>query len=670
MFADLGHSAIFIALGAACYTLIASGIGIWLQRTDAVNGRRWIVSARNATFATLPLLLGACAILIAALVMDDYTIDYVRRVTSRETPIQFKVTALWGGQAGSLLLWNVMMSAFLSVAWWRKWEERALMPYALLVGSLTQIFFLYLTAFPEDPFAPAEFLVSNGNGLSPLLRHPLMIIHPPMLYLGYTGFIVPYIFAMAALMAGRLDDGWIRTTRRWTLAAWLFLSLGLILGGRWAYDVLGWGGYWEWDPVENVAFLPWLTGTAFLHSVMIQEKRGMFKMWNIVLILVTYLLVIYGTLIVRTGLLSSVHAFAQSDIQWLFFGFLVFKLAFSTIWAVRRSDALRSDNHLHSLLSREAAFLFNNFVILALTAVIFLFTNFTLLSELFTGQEYGVGPDTYNVATGPLFALLLLLMGVAPLTMWYRTSWQKLGNQMLWPAGWSAALVIALFIGGIQSVGALVGLWIVAFSMSLILMEYVRGVQARRKSQKEAWHIAFWQLFVRNQRRYGGYLIHMGVLVMAFGIIGTEFFQQDRQVFMQSGDVTTLGRYSVQFIGATFTQEEDLSSARAQLDVYDENGDFLISLFPHTDVFDNGQGMTIPDARSNLVEDFYIILVNWEGVSATSATVRLYLNPLVNWVWFGGIVFIVGTLIAAWPDPLDEKVVLATRRRFAGVTGD
>ncbi len=670
MLADLGHSAIFISLAAAIYTFVASLIGIRTLKSDVAGGRRWVISARNATFATLPLLLVACGILVAALILDDYTIDYVRRTTSRQTPIQFKITALWGGQAGSLLLWNVMLSAFLCAAWWQKWEERALMPYALMIGSFTQIFFLYLTAVPEDPFAPAQILVSNGNGLSPLLRHPLMIIHPPMLYLGYTGFIVPYIFAMAALMAGRLDDGWIRTTRRWTLAAWLFLSLGLILGGRWAYDVLGWGGYWEWDPVENVAFLPWLTGTAFLHSVMIQEKRGMFKLWNMVLILLTYLLVIYGTLIVRTGLLSSVHAFAQSDIQWLFFGFLAFKIIFSAWWLFNRADDLRSQNHLHSLLSREAAFLFNNFVILALSAVIFLFTNFTLLSELFTGQEYGVGPDTYNVATGPLFALLLLLMGIAPLTMWYRTSWQKLGNQMLWPAGWSAVLVIALFVGGIRQAGALVGFWVVFFSLSLILMEYARGVHARVRSKNERWWTALSQLFARNQRRYGGYLIHLGVLVMAFGIIGTEFFQQERQLFMQSGDVATLGRYTVRFVGASFNQVDDVNSAIAHLDIYDQEGNFLTSLFPHTDIFNNGEGMTIPDARSNLIEDFYIILANWEGVSENSATVRMFLNPLVNWVWFGGWIFMVGTLIAGWPDPVDEKVVVATRRRFAQASGD
>ncbi len=670
MFADLGHAAIRISLLFAIFTAVGSLIGIAVGRRDRARARLWIESARNATLVTFPLLLIACAIMVAALLRNDFSIEYVRQVTTINTPTFLKVTSLWGGQAGSLLLWNVLLAGFLAAAWLRKSDERELMPYALLVGSFTQIFFLYLTSFPEDPFARAAFVAADGNGLSPLLRHPLMILHPPMLYLGYTGFVVPFTFAIAALMTGRLDDGWIRITRRWTLAAWLFLSLGLILGGRWAYDVLGWGGYWAWDPVENVAFIPWLTGTAFLHSVMIQEKRGMFKMWNIVLIIATYLLVIYGTLIVRTGLLQSVHAFAKSDIQWVFFGFMSGMLIFSTFWATWRASALRSQNYLRSLLSREAAFLFNNFIIVAISLIVFVFTNFTLLSEFFVGQEYGVGPETYNMATGPLFALLLVLMGVAPLTMWYRSSLRSLGRQSLWPALVALVIVLGLLVWGIRSWGALVGFWIVIFSVILTLLEFVRAARARVRRSGEGWLSALRQLFVRNQRRYGGYLIHLGVLVMAFGIIGTEFFQVDRQVFLNIGDRATLNNYTIEFRGTRFYQELDVSVAEAEVLVYDQSGRLLTTLYPHTNIFQDGQGMTIPDARSNLIEDFYMILVNWEGVSETGATIRMYLNPLINWVWLGGLVFIVGTLIAAWPDPLDEKIAAAEQKRFSLAIGD
>lgn len=665
MLADFGNAALYIAFGASVWAILMGLYG------GLRHDGRWVTSARNATLAVFPLLLLAAVIIVAATLTDDYSIAYVSQVTSRATPTALKVTALWGGQAGSLLLWNLFLAGFMTAAMVRKWDEKELMPYVIVVGGLTQAFFLLLTAFPENPFVLNASIPADGNGLSPLLRHPLMIIHPPMLYLGYTGFVIPYAFAMAALIVGRLDDAWIRTTRRWTLAAWLFLSLGLILGGRWAHDVLGWGGYWAWDPVENAAFMPWLAGTAFLHSVMIQEKRGMFKMWNIVLVILTYLMIVYGTLIVRTGLLKSVHAFAQSEIQWHFFVFTAGMILFSTFWATYRAEALRSKNYLASLLSREAAFLMNNFVIIAILLIIFLFTNYSLLSELFTGQEYGVGEATYEMAVGPLFGILLFLMGIAPLTMWYRTSLKRLEHLARWPAAAASVVVIVLFIAGIHQPGALIGMWVVFFSGILTIMEYVRGAHARVK-KGESWLVALGKLFERNQRRYGGYLIHLGIIVMAFGIIGTEFFQRETQIFLQRGEQITFGDYTLEFQGAQFFQDDDVTVAQATTAVYDNEGNFIRTLQPRTEVFQNGEGMTHPDAISGLGTEFYVILVNWEGVTAEAATLRIYLTPLINWVWAGGFVFIIGTLIAAWPDALDEKVVVAARRRreVPAVAGD
>ncbi len=360
MIADLGYFALLFAFLAAVY---AAGAAWYGRKTE---NWRWVESARNATLITLPLIALSSALLITLLLNDDFSIDYVWRVSSIEQPTYLKVTALWGGQAGSLLFWNLLLAVFTTVAMSRKWDEqKELMPYALMVASFTQIFFLALSAFVESPFTRIEggIIPANGNGLNPLLRHPGMIIHPPMLYLGFTGFTIPYTFAMAALLSGKLDDSWIRTTRRWTLVAWLFLSLGLILGGRWAYDVLGWGGYWGWDPVENASLIPWLSGTAFLHSVMIQEKRQMFKWWNIFLIVTTYLLVVYGTFIVRSGVISSVHSFAQSAVGPLFFGFIAVMSIFSVYWIIRRREELKSPHTLESFLSREAAFLYNNFLI-------------------------------------------------------------------------------------------------------------------------------------------------------------------------------------------------------------------------------------------------------------------------------------------------------------------
>ncbi len=658
MIADLGYAALLIALLAAVYAAVASVYG---ARKD---DQRWVESARNATAATFPLLLLAAGLLIILLLRNDFTVEYVTRVTSTEMPTYLKVTALWGGQAGSLLFWNMILAGFTAAAMLRKWDDQPqLMPYAILVASITQIFFLGLVAFLENPFAPAFPVPAQGQGLNPLLRHPGMIIHPPMLYLGFTGFTIPFTFAMAALIAGKLDDGWIRTTRRWTLVAWLFLSLGLILGGRWAYDVLGWGGYWAWDPVENASFLPWLTGTAFLHSVMIQEKRNMFKIWNIVLVVLTYLLVVYGTFIVRSGVISSVHSFAQSSVGRPFFAFLALMLIFSTYWIMKRQEQLATPNHLQSLLSRESAFLLNNFIILGIMAATFWGTNYPIISELFTGERVTVGPPFYNKVNGPLFGALLLLMGVAPLTMWYRTSARRLGISLRWPALAALVIVVALFALGVRNWGAVLGLWIVTFSFILTLLEFWKGVRARMRRGETPWN-ALGNLMARNRRRYGGYLIHLGVLVMAFGIIGSYFYQEQTQIRLERGQTAGLGEYVMRFDGVSqYAGPDDLLIREASLSIT-KNGRPVGQLNPRTEFYTRtGQPMTIPSARSTVTEDFYVLMVNWESVTEDAATFRLFLNPLINWVWAGGFVFIVGTLIAAWPDAAERKVQAAERGR-------
>jgi cytochrome c-type biogenesis protein CcmF len=559
----------------------------------------------------------------------------------------------------------------------RKWDDqRELMPYAILVGSLTQIFFLALVVFVENPFTRLDIVPLDGNGLNPLLRHPGMIIHPPMLYLGFTGFTIPYTFAMAALMANKLDDGWIRTTRRWTLTAWLFLSLGLILGGRWAYDVLGWGGYWAWDPVENASFMPWLAGTAFLHSVMIQEKRKMFKAWNVILIILTYSLVIVGTFIVRSGVISSVHSFAQSAVGPLFLGFTGFMIILSLVWLTKRSDDLKTNNQLDSLLSRESAFLLNNFVILGILAATFAGTFFPIFSELFTGQKVTVGEPFYEKVNGPMFAVLLLLMGVAPLTMWHRTTIQRLGRMTVKPAVFSLLVAVGLFFLDITNWIALLGYWIVTFSLVLTLLEFWKGMWARMRSKKENPFAALAALIRRDRRRYGGYIIHLGVLVMAFGIISTEVYQQETQIRLARGDTVALGDYELIFNGIErYPGPDDLIITEATGDVY-QNGRFVTTLNPRTELYTRtNQPMTIPDARSTFAEDFYVLLVNWEGTSNDFSTFRIFLNPLINWVWAGGFIFVIGTLIAGWPDPVDQKlsVAAASRQRVptpAPVGGD
>jgi cytochrome c-type biogenesis protein CcmF len=523
MIADLGFAALFIALLAAVYAIFAAIHGV------RANQPRWAESARNASMIIFPLVALSCLALIILLVSGDFSIEYVWRVSSRDMPTYLKVTALWGGQAGSILFFNLMLAGFTAAAMARKWDhERAIMPYAVIVASITQVFFLCLTLFVETPFARIgtvaaagtfpEILISgpvtyvqnlfvqptsvpaDGNGLNPLLRHPGMIIHPPMLYLGYTGFTIPFVFAMAALIARRFDDGWMRITRRWTLAAWLFLGLGLILGGRWAYDVLGWGGYWAWDPVENSSLLPWLTGTAFLHSVMIQEKRHMFKGWNVILIVITYLLVVLGTLNVRGGLVSSVHAFAQSNIGWYLLAFLTFMLFFSIYWIYERRDQLKSSNRIDSYLSRESAFMLNNFLFLSIAAVTFFGTYFPVPAELLTGERVTIAAPYYEKVNGPLFAVLLLLMGIAPLTMWYRTSIRWLRKMTIGPLAAATVTTIILFIFGVRNWIALLGFWIVTFSATLTIFEFVRAGYARVRSKGESPFRALSALIGRNRR--------------------------------------------------------------------------------------------------------------------------------------------------------------------------
>lgn len=668
MIADLGYFSLLFALLAAVYAVGAAWYG------HKSHNERWVESARNATLITLPLTALSSALLITLLLTNDFSIQYVWRVSSIEQPTYLKVTALWGGQAGSLLFWNMLLAAFTAAAMARKWDEqKPLMPYAIIVASFTQIFFLSLSAFVENPFAriAGGIIPANGNGLNPLLRHPGMIIHPPMLYLGFTGFTIPYTFAMAALISGRLDDTWIRTTRRWTLVAWLFLSLGLILGGRWAYDVLGWGGYWGWDPVENASLIPWLSGTAFLHSVMIQEKRQMFKWWNMFLIVITYLLVIYGTFIVRSGVISSVHSFAQSAVGPLFFGFIVVMALFSVYWITKRREDLKSEHTLDSFLSREAAFLYNNFLFLAILAIVFLFTNYPIISELFTGERGFVGPPVYEQALAPLFLLLLGLMGIAPLTMWYRTSLQRLGQAMVWPAVVATVTIVVLFFLEVRLWAALLGVWTITFSMVLTLVEFGKGTQARMK-RGENFFVAFSNLMARSRRRYGGYWIHLGVLVMGYGVIGVELYQQETQRQLQAGDIVALGAYEVQFLNVTQRPgPDDLIITEAVLDVY-KNGRLVTTLTPRREIYTRtGQPMTIPDARSTFFEDFYVLLAE-QPTSPTAVTLRLFLNPLINWVWAGGFIFVLGTLIAAWPDPVEDKItaVRARRRPVAALTGD
>jgi len=644
MIADIGWIATLLAFISTAYAAGASLHG-------ATEGQpRWAASGRNAAIVVAPLLTVAVLALIYSLLIGDYQIRYVALTSNRAMPTFLKITALWGGQEGSLLFWSWLLAIFAAVALLRPGPRiRPLIPYVTVVTMVTELFFVAVVLFVAKPFARLDFVPPDGQGLNPLLRHPGMIFHPPALYLGFVGFTIPFAFGMAALITGQTDDAWIRATRRWTLMAWLFLSLGLLLGARWAYDVLGWGGYWGWDAVENAGLLPWLTGTAFLHSVMIQERRRMLKAWNMVLIILTYGLVIYGTFLTRSGVIESVHSFAKSAIGPLFLGFIAVMMVGAVIVLLARLDALRDENRLDALFSREAIFLFNNLLLVSLAFCVFLGTNFPLFSELLTGNKVTVGPPWFNRVTGPQFGALVALMGLCPLVAWRIAALRRTARLVLPAVSVALLTAVALFIAGIRAPVALLGFAVVAFGGTTTLLEYWRGARARARSRGEPLPTALWNLVGRNRRRYGGYLIHIGVVLMALGILGTHFYQQETQGTVALGETLTLGDYTVIYEDLRqYMAAADQQVTEATVGLY-QGGRRVATLRPqHNFYLTTEQPSTIPALRMTLKEDFYIILAGW-GDGGRTATFKLYVNPLVNWIWLGGLVFVAGTVVAVWP---------------------
>jgi cytochrome c-type biogenesis protein CcmF len=665
MVANLGYGALIIAFFLTLYTAV---LAIWggLKKVP-----EFVESARLGLLLVFPLACLAAGCLIYLLVNGHYEVQYVFNVVSNNLPVYLRVTALWGGQAGSLLFWTWLMAGFAALITNNHWDrDNEFLPWVITVLSVTMAFFLSLSVFLENPFVrfwelpdgtqlaamvkPVEAVLlipNNGYGLNPLLRHPGMVFHPPLLYMGFVAFVIPFAFAIAALITGRTDNRWIRLTRRWSLLAWLFLSLGLILGSRWAYDVLGWGGYWSWDPVEIAAFMPWLTGTALLHSVMSQEKMGLFKRWNMVLVILTYDLVIFGTFLTRSGVLSSVHAFSQSSIGTWFLIFIGVTFAISLGLVLWRWDDLRAENPMSSLFSRESVFLFNNLVFMGIFFVCFWGVLYPVATDVFTGQKVTVGPPFYERATGPLFAALLLLMGIAPLTAWGHSTGKTLGNGLIKPLLATLLAIMIILASGVRSAGAVLGFGLVALVVSVTVYEYGRGVASRHIQTGEPYLVSFWKLAGRNRRRYGGYIIHLGVVMMALGIIGIELFQTETQGTIARGQSLSLSGYSFTFRDlAVFDTSDRRNVARAVINV--KKGDRVIGeIYPRRDYYyESQQPVTVPGVLGSLDEDLYVVLVDWQPINSQGSTFKVYVNPLINWLWLGGFVFILGTLVAAWPD--------------------
>jgi cytochrome c-type biogenesis protein CcmF len=658
---SFGSFAILLALVLSVYTLFS---GAFSLRALAV-GRKLAVSAdalretsRRAGIGSFIAISCAAFALIWAAFTNDFSVDYILHHTNRDLPSLYKFSALWSGQEGSLLLWAWLLAAYGFVMRMRDKADVTLHAYASTILSAIQIFFLLLLVFAAPPFAIAPGpLHADGFGLNPLLQYPEMVIHPPMLYLGYVGFSVPFAFALGALMMRYPGEKWIHITRRWTMVTWLFLTCGICLGMHWAYAVLGWGGYWGWDPVENASLMPWLAGTAFLHSVMMQEKRGMMKGWNVWLIFATFMLSILGTLLTRSGLVQSVHAFAESDIGYWFYAFLLIIFVVCLFTFLKQRDHLRAENKLQSLVSRESSFLFNNLILLCACFTILVGTLFPVISEYVEGSKTTIAAPYYNKVMPPIGLFLIFLTGVGPLLAWRATSIRSIRRNLLLPCLAIIASAIVLMITGLRpwneadgSTGAIYSL--VCFSLAAgvitaIVSEFLRGANVIRNQTGKNLLSSAILLTRRNTRRYGGYIIHFGIIVLFIGVAGSAF-NQSRELEMSFGDSLQVGSYKLVCQSYSQDSNPNYDTDYALLDVF-HNGRKITQLTPERRFYNASQEFETRVAiHSTLARDLYVVFEG-RNPETDKPIIKVFLNPLVNWIWIGVAIIIFGTAIALVP---------------------
>jgi cytochrome c-type biogenesis protein CcmF len=696
--AGVGSACLAVGLFTALY---AAGASLCGTRPGA---RRWAVSGRRAIYCLAGLMIAAVAILQAAFLRSDFSYALVAEGSSTDTPTFYKVTAMWATQDGSLLLWVFLLSLFSSaVLFLTRRSLRELQPWATAVLGVVAAFFLLLMVGWENPFDTLAVAPAEGNGLNPLLRHPAMMIHPPMLYTGYVGFAIPFAFAVGALITRRTGADWIRATRRFTLIAWMFLGTGIMLGALWSYTELGWGGYWAWDPVENASLMPWLVGTAFLHSIMVQEKRGMLRVWNMSLVCATFALALLGTFLVRSGILQSIHAFGASTIGVQFLVFIGLVVAVSAGLILSRLDDLRSEARLDSLMSREAFFLLNNLVLVGLCLVIMWGTFFPLISEAITGREASVGPPWFDRLTTPLALVLVLLAGIGPVLAWRRVSLRGLRRVLVVPLAVTAIGLVALLAltPAADSPTSLLMFCLVAFVLAVVAQEFWRGTGARRVMTGEAWPRALLRLAGRNRRRYGGYLVHAGIAILFLGVAASSAFVDQKDVRLSPGESFRNGDYAVTYVRPTARLGGDSAGTGAPISLGAEmrvrRGDETFTMRPSRNYYPTqdpqkgaisryfeGEANSEVDVRWGLRRDFWIAvrpdLVSLERpireadrkfadsagdvqavvIAALAeryrrepppAAFRALVSPLVAWIWIGGGIAVLGALIAAWPSP-------------------
>jgi cytochrome c-type biogenesis protein CcmF len=642
--ATLGHTSIILAFLCALWGIASPVL------SSRFGHERYCAGARLAILGQFVLVTVAGAALVFALVTADFSIRYVAFNTTKATPLYYRVTGLWGALEGSLLLWEWILIIFSAIiAWTYRQRHRDLMPWVLMIFSIVSAFFLCVIGFVSNPFETLIPAPLDGRGLNPLLEDANMMTHPPLLYTGFVGLTVPYAFAMAALIIGKVDEAWIVTTRRWTITAWFFLTAGNLVGAWWSYHVLGWGGYWAWDPVENAAFMPWLPATAFLHSVQVQERRRMLKVWNLSLIIIAFSLTIFGTFLTRSGILSSIHAFSSGPVGTVFLGFLAFVLLGSFGLLAYRSELLKAQPELDSMVSRESAFVLNNIVLVSALFTIFLGTIFPLISEAVAGVQVSVGAPYFNSVTVPIFLFLVFLMAVGPMIAWRRASWDNIRRNFLWPAVASLTLGLGLWIWKIDEFLPLLGFTLLAFVVFTIVYDTALALRARRRIDGEGILRGLLTLTRRNQRRYGGLIVHLGVVLIMLGIAGSMTYSREREATLGLKQSLEVGDYRVQFEGLRGTQQPTHFRVEGSFRVFHRDQDDGL-LRPALKFFPTQQS---PIGRavhlSRLDEDIYLILSGFSEVNRNEATVKVLVRPLVAWMWIGGLIIAFGTLICILP---------------------
>ena len=664
MMAQFGQFALALAFVVTLYSIAASLVGIRF-RNDKL-----IASGRNAAVGTFLAITAAIGSLAYLFLKDDFSVQYVANHSNRDLLRYFKVSSIWGGMEGSLLLWGWLLTVYIAlVVIQNRKKHTSMMPYVTAVMMATSLFFTGLNLFVVNPFTLSAvsfpdgtvnlFTPQDGQGLNPLLQDYWMAIHPPNIYLGFVGFTVPFAFAMGALITKQLGDTWIRTTRRWTMIAWGFLGIGIIMGGNWAYHELGWGGFWAWDPVENASLMPWLIGTAYLHSVMVQEKKGMLKVWNIVLVVMTFVMSVYGTFLTRSGIINSVHAFAQSNIGGYFLAFLTIVLASAGYLLYDRLSYLKAENQMESFVSRESSFLFNNLILLVACFAVFSGTMFPVLSEWVTGEKITVGAPFFNDVNVPIAIFLMFLTGVGPLLAWRKASTNSLKRNFLVPAGVALSIGVILFFAGVRHFYAWMAIVMSIFVATTIVREFYKGARARASGTGENFAQAVVNLTLRNTRRYGGYIVHFAFVLLFVGWSG-QAFTSEIQTEAGVGDTIPMRQYTMRVESLSSIDTPNYSAQRATVSLYDK-GVHVANMFPERRFYKNVEQPTTEVAiYSTLKDDLYLVFGG--AASDSKAILQAFYNPLTMWVWIGAWVLALGTIIALLPNKKTPPAKRASKK--------